>query len=326
MENNLYINKKNKDKRKIYALAVIAVIFIALYLVQGLNESNWRFNLSKRIPKVIAIILTGTSISFSTLIFQTVTNNRILTPSILGLDSLYMFVQTISIFVFGITSVFMSNKNINFIFSVVIMVFGAALLYKVLFNRDNGGNVFFLLLVGTVFGTLFRSMTSFMQVLMDPNEFEVLQSKMFASFSNVNTEILFIAVIIVMLTALFICDYIKQMDVMLLGRETAINLGVDYEKLTKRVLMIVAVLISVATALVGQITFLGLLVVNLGYHIFESYEHKYHIAGGAVISIIALIGGQFVVERVLNFGTTVSIIINFIGGIYFIYLLLKEGK
>lgn len=161
---------------------------------------------------------------------------------------------------------------------------------------------------------------------MDPNEFEVLQSKMFASFSNVNTEILFIAVIIVMLTALFICDYIKQMDVMLLGRETAINLGVDYEKLTKRVLMIVAVLISVATALVGQITFLGLLVVNLGYHIFESYEHKYHIAGGAVISIIALIGGQFVVERVLNFGTTVSIIINFIGGIYFIYLLLKEGK
>ena len=169
-------------------------------------------------------------------------------------------------------------------------------------------------------------MTSFMQVLIDPNEFEVLQGKMFASFSNVNTDILIIVIAIIAIILVLIYEDMKKLDVMLLGRDNAINLGVDYDKFSKKILLIVAVLVSVSTALVGQITFLGLLVVNLSYELLDGYKHKYHIIGGILISIIALIGGQFIVERILNFNSTVSIIINFIGGIYFIYLLLKEAK
>ncbi|MEG2936664.1 MAG: iron chelate uptake ABC transporter family permease subunit, partial [Clostridium sp.] len=155
-------------------------------------------------------------------------------------------------------------------------------------------------------------------------EFEVLQSKMFASFSNVNTDILIISIIAVLIIVVLIYDQLGKLDVMLLGREQAINLGIDYDKFSKKILLVVAVLVSISTALVGQITFLGLLVVNLSYQFFESYKHKYQIIGAVLISIIALVGGQFVVERILNFSSTVSIIINFIGGIYFIYLLLKE--
>ena len=260
------------------------------------------------------------------MIFQTVTNNRILTPSILGLDSLYMFIQTISVFLFGASSVFMVNKNVNFLVSVVVMLAGTLILYQFLFKKSGKNNLFFLLLVGTVLGTLFKSMTSFMQVLIDPNEFEVLQSKMFASFSNVNTDILIISIVAVLIIVVLIYDQLGKLDVMLLGREQAINLGIDYDKFSKKILLIVAVLVSISTALVGQITFLGLLVVNLSYQFFESYKHKYQIMGAVLISIIALVGGQFVVERILNFSSTVSIIINFIGGIYFIYLLLQEGK
>lgn len=318
--------KESRDRRRLYLLGIIAVAVIAIFMFQGLNSNNWNYNLSRRIPKVIGIILTGGSIAFSSMIFQTVTNNRILTPSILGLDSLYMFVQTISVFLFGASSIFMVNKNVNFLVSVAVMLIGTMLLYQFLFKSKGKNNLFFLLLVGTVLGTLFKSMTSFMQVLIDPNEFDVLQSKMFASFSNVNTDILLIAIVAVMIIVVLIYDELDKLDVMLLGREQAINLGIDYDKFSKKILIIVAVLVSISTALVGQITFLGLLVVNLSYQFFESYKHKYQIIGAVLISIIALVGGQFIVERILNFSSTVSIIINFIGGIYFIYLLLKEGK
>lgn len=318
--------KDNIDKKKLYILGIIALFVIGLFLFEGLNGKNWDYNLSKRIPKVIAIAITGGSIAFSSMIFQTVTNNRILTPSILGLDSLYIFVQTISVFLFGASSIFMINRNVNFMVSVTIMLVGTLVLYKILFKKDGNSNIFFLLLVGTVLGTLFKSMTSFMQVIIDPNEFETLQSKMFASFANVNTDILLISVIALLIIFVLFYDDVKKLDVMLLGRDQAINLGIDFDRFSKKILIVVAVLVSISTALVGQITFLGLLVVNLSYQFLNTYKHSYQITGSILISIIALIAGQFIVERILNFGSTVSIIINFIGGIYFIYLLMKEGK
>lgn len=312
------------DKTKIYILSVIALVCIMLFAFSGLNSRNYAYNLSKRIPKIIAMCITGGSIAFSSLLFQTITNNRILTPSILGLDSIYTFGQTICVYLFGIESIMMTNKNVNFFASVIIMLLGTLLLYKFVFKK--GGNIFVLLLVGTVVGTLFRSMSSFMQVLIDPNDFIALQSKMYASFTNINTDILTIALVLICAIFIFIYKDIKKLDVMNLGREIAINLGINHDKLSKKLLLVVAILVSISTALVGPITFLGLLVVNLSYQFFKTYKHSYLITGSVLVSIIALVGGQFIVERILNFSTTVSIIINFIGGLYFIYLLLKEAK
>ena len=313
-----------KDNKKLLFLLGLTILFIGLFLFQGLNARNFNYNISRRIPKIIAICLTGTSIAVSSMLFQTVTNNRILTPSILGLDSLYNFGQTLCIFAFGVESLMMTDKRINFFVSVSIMLLGTILLYKLVFKR--GQNIFTLLLVGTVIGTLFRSLSSFMSVLIDPNDFIVLQNKMYASFNNVNTDILLIAIIIIIAVGLFIYKDISKLDVMLLGRENAINLGVDHDKLSKKILLVVSILVAVSTALVGPITFLGILVVNLSYHLFSTYKHSYLLVGSSLISMIALVGGQFIVERILNFSSTVSIIINFVGGIYFIYLLVKQAK
>lgn len=324
IKSNVKKKVKIDDKTKIYILSMIAVVFIMLFIFSGLNARNYAYNLSKRIPKIIAICVTGGAIAFSSIIFQTITNNRILTPSILGLDSIYTFGQTLCVYLFGIESIMMTNKNVNFFVSVLIMLLGRLLLYRFVFKK--GGNVFVLLLVGTVIGTLFRSMSSFMQVLIDPNDFIALQSKMYASFTNINTDILIIALVLICGIFIFTYKDIKKLDVMNLGREIAINLGINHDKLSKKLLLVVAVLVSISTALVGPITFLGLLVVNLSYQFFKTYKHSYLITGSVLISIIALVGGQFIVERILNFSTTVSIIINFIGGLYFIYLLLKEAK
>ena len=118
----------------------------------------------------------------------------------------------------------------------------------------------------------------------------------------------------------------KLLDVMSLGKEHAINLGVPYDKLTKKMLMVVAILTALSTALVGPVTFLGLIVVNITYQLVQSYKHKYLLTVSILISVCSLVVGVVLVEKVFTFNTTLSTIINFIGGLYFLYLLLKESK
>lgn len=311
--------------KKIYIMGFLLLIFIALFLSYGIDMNHLEYALSKRIPKVIAIALGGGCIAFTTVVFQTITNNQILTPSVLGLDSLYVLVQTVIVFLFGSTSTFIINKNYNFVLNVFVMVIASILLYKVLFEKGKN-DIFFLLLVGMIFGTLFKSGSSFVQVMIDPNEFLALQTKMMASLNNINTDILIIASIMIIAIIPFIYDDIKYLDVLSLGREQAINLGVDYDKLVKKMIIVISILVSISTALVGPMTFLGLIVANIAREGLKTYKHKYLILGATLISMITLVGGQFFVQHIFKFNTTLSVIINFIGGIYFIQLLLKESK
>ncbi|MDB8805189.1 iron chelate uptake ABC transporter family permease subunit [Romboutsia sp. 1001216sp1] len=303
----------------------MVIAFSALFLTAGVNLEHIDYAMSQRIPKLIAIVLTGGCIAFSSMIFQTITNNNILTPSVLGLDSLYILVQTLIVFIVGIDSKFIASKSHNFLLSVVVMVIASFVLYKKLFEKS-GNNIFFLLLVGMIFGTLFKSMSTFMQVVIDPNEYATLQNSLHASFGNVNTEILLIAAIMLIAIIPFIYDELKYLDVLCLGKDNAINLGVDYDKVVKKMIIVVSILVSISTALVGPITFLGLLVVNVTKQLLSTYKHSYLIVASILISISTLVGGQFLVERVFSFNTTLSVIINFVGGVYFIYLLLKESK
>ena len=312
-----------KHKKLLLALGIVAAILVTVFLLIGLNANNFDYALSRRIPKIIAMILVGISIGFSSLVIQTITNKRILTPSILGLDSLYVLLQTTLIFILGSGSGVVNGKNANFVISIVIMIIFSSLIYKFIF-RKNSSNIFSLLLIGVICGTLFESLTTFMQVLIDPLEFQMVQDKMMASFNNINTEILLISTVVIALCIVFSMDFLKILDVMSLGRDEAINLGVDYDRVTKKMLVVIVILTSVSTALVGPITFLGLLVVNIARQLVKTYKHSELGIATGFISVIALIGGQLIVERILNFGMTIGVIINFIGGIYFIYLVMKE--
>ena len=311
-------------KRKTIILAVIALALTILYVFYDLT-GNIDYILPRRIIKVVAIVLTGGAIAFATTVFMTITNNRILTPSVMGIDSLYLLTQTVIVYLFGSGSLVMMNSNINYLISIGVMVLFSLLFYQLLFKGE-GNNIYFLLLIGMILGTFFNSLTSFMQVLIDPNEFMVAQDRMFASINNVNTDLVYLSIIIIVLVVLYFLRLYKYLDVLNLGRDHATNLGVPYHYVVKRLLILVAILISIATALIGPITFLGLIVVNIAYQFLKTYRHLYLILGSIFISIIALVGGQFIVERLFSFQTTLSVIINFVGGIYFIYLLLKENK
>jgi iron complex transport system permease protein len=313
-----------KHKQKLVVLGALAAILVLAYLLIDVG-SHWDYVLPRRGKKIMAVLLTGSAIAFSTVVFQTIINNRILTPSIIGLDSLYLLFQTAVVFVAGSETLTMMNKQLHFIINVGLMVLFASLLYKILFQRENQ-NIYYLLLLGIICGTFFQNVSSFMQMLIDPNEFQVVQGRMFASLSNVNGDLLWIAGAGMVVAVFYFRPYIQYLDVLSLGREQAINLGVSYDRVVKQLLVLVAILTAIATALVGPITFLGLLVANIAYRLLKTHRHVYLIPGAILISIVALVGGQLVVERLFSFTTTLSVIINFLGGIVFIYLLLKESR
>lgn len=313
-----------RNSTKMIILGVFALLFCSLYLFHGLNGS-YDYALPRRGIKVMAMALTGVAIAYATIIFQTITHNRILTPSIMGFDSLYLLLQTFIIFFLGSNHVTVVNKNVNFILSVTAMIVFALLLYQFLF-KSGKRPIYFLLLVGIIVGTFFGSISTFLQVLIDPSEFLGVQDKMFASFNNVNGDLVWWAVGIVVVALIIGFRSIHDLDVLSLGRDTSINLGVNYDLIVRKMLILSSVLIAVSTALVGPITFFGLIVANLSYQFFNTYKHATLILGASLMSIFALVGGQWVVERIFTFSTTLSVIINFVGGVYFIYLLLKESR
>jgi iron complex transport system permease protein len=311
-------------KAKFVCLTALALLAILIFLFIDLGGS-WDYALPRRGWKVATMILTGACIAVSTVIFQTVTNNKILTPNIIGLDSMYMLAQTAVVYVFGSTNKLLVDNNVNFAMTLCLMLLFAGLLYKFMF-RGEGNHLYLMLLVGLILGTLLGSLTTFMQVLIDPNEFLVLQGRMFATFNKVQGQLTVISFFVVVLTLAYYSRFAKYMDVLSLGKQHAVNLGVPYEKSVKHLLLVIAALISVATALVGPMTFLGLLVANITYQVMKSYRHSLLLPASVLISVIAMVGGQLVVERVFTFTTTLSVVVNLVGGIYFLYLLLKENR
>ncbi|MEK3799006.1 iron chelate uptake ABC transporter family permease subunit [Peribacillus sp. FSL H8-0477] len=315
---------KKGNTIKLLILAVIAILSIIGFLFYNI-QGGFSYAFPKRVVRVCAMIITGVAIAYATVMFQTVTRNRILTPSIIGVDSMYEVVQTVLYFFLGSASVFVVDRYVNFGTAIVVMVIFALLLYRFLFRADKYP-IFLLLLAGMIIGTLLGSLVTFLQVIIDPIEYLSLQSRLFASFTNVKSELVGISAIILLACFIYGSRMMRDLDVMNLGRDTAINLGVNYDKIVLNVLVLASILLATSTALVGPITFLGLIVSNLAYQFLVTYKHSVLILGASLISIIALVGGQFLVQHVFHLNTTLSVIINFIGGVYFIYLLLKESR
>jgi len=312
------------NSTKLIFLAVLAIICILLYGFYDI-KGGFDYAFPKRMMRVTAMVITGIAIAYSTVVFQTITHNRILTPSVMGLDSMYEVVQTLIYFFAGSMSIWVLNKYLNFGAAIIAMVLFALVLYRFLFRADKHP-IYLLLLIGMILGTLLGSLVTFLQVLIDPVEYLNLQTRLFASFTNVNSDLLYIAIGILLLAFIYGYRIMGKLDVMSLGRENAINLGINYDRLVMNILILSSVLIATSTALVGPITFFGLIVANLSYQYLVTYRHSVLILGASLISIIALVGGQFLIEHVFELRTTLSVIINFIGGIYFIYLLLKESR
>ena len=313
-----------QHSKKILALCVLAFLSFLLYLFFGLGN-NWQFSLELRTTKLIAIFIVATCVGYSSVSFQTITNNKILTPSVMGFEAVYLLLQSILVFIFSDQTFKVLNSFQNFGVSILCMIGFSILIYSLIYKKTKN-NLYLLVLVGLVFGMVMNSFSSFIQLLIDPNDFFILQGKMFASFNKINREILWYTIIIIIPTITFGFSLNKKLDIISLGKENAISLGIDYNKIVRYILIIIAILVALSTALIGPVGFLGLLTANLSYVLMKTYRHKLLLVASCLISFIVIVIGQFVMEHFLNLKTPLSTIINFIGGIYFMVLILKSKR
>ena len=324
------MNKRayRKNIIKLIVIALIAIIIVAAFLFIGVKfhtHKLLRYAMKLRIPKVIAMIITAFAIGAATIIFQSVINNTIVTPCLLGMNALYTFIHTSVVFVLGSGSILFTNDNLSFLVDLVLMGIIATVVYSWLFKMT-GHNVLYVLLVGTVLTSFFSSIQSTLTRVMDPNEYDTLLTSLVASFSNINSGIIIFSVIILALIVVIFRKELALLDVITLGKEQAINLGVNYDRCIRRLLLAVTLCIAVATAMVGPISFLGLIIANISRQLLKTYRHTQLIAGAALMGVIALIGGQFIVERVFVYSIPISVFITVAGGIYFLYLILKGSR
>lgn len=304
-------------------LAVVSILFFLYGGLGGMSQKAVNYTLSLRAPRIIAMIIAGTSIGIASIAFQSVIRNTVVTPCLLGMNSLYSLIQTGLFFFLGANSIFVYNRNLSFILNLVVMSIVALMIYGYLFKRTKY-NVLYVLLAGTVLSSFFGSLTTGMTRVMDPNTYDTLLDNLVASFGRVNADILWISVIVLVMLFIVFWKDIELLNVITLGKDQAINLGINYDKTISRILLAVVILIAVATALVGPISFLGLIIANISRQLFKTYKHGYLLAGSALFGVIILAGGQAFIENVLPFTTYISVIINIVGGGYFLYLIVKN--
>ncbi|QDL93589.1 iron chelate uptake ABC transporter family permease subunit [Paroceanicella profunda] len=285
-------------------------------------KGPWSFLLPFRGTKLAALLLVGYAVAVSTVVFQSVTGNRILTPAIMGFDALFILIQSVLAFGLGGLAVSGLDPRVMFLAQVAVMTGFALALYAWLFLKG-GRSLHLVLLVGIVLGILFRSVAGLLQRLMDPGAFLTLQDRLFASFNTVNPTLLGLSALIVAGVSLAGLGRLHRLDVLHLGREGAINLGLDHRRTVLGCLAVVSVLVSVSTALVGPVTFLGLLVANLAWMLVRSHRHALVIPAAVLIAAICLVGGQAVLEHGFGMATALGILMEFFGGLFFLFLLLR---
>lgn len=316
------------NRRRLLILTVIVLFCAAAYMLVEVDFSNSRlfaYAMKLRAPKLIVMLITAFSIGGASLVFQSIINNTIVTPCLLGMNSLYTLIHTAVVFFLGSASAAASNANLSFAVDVVLMGIAATVIYSWIFKKTKH-NVLYVLLVGTVLTSFFGSIQTTLTRVMDPNEYDSLMNTLVASFSNINSEIIVFSLILLAAIIFALRKELALLDVLTLGKEQAINLGVDYDRCIRRLLLGVALCIAVATAMVGPISFLGLIIANLSRQLLKTYRHTQLVLGSALFGMIVLVGGQLIVEHVYSYSVPVSVFITVGGGLYFLYLLLTRKK
>lgn len=199
------MNKMKSQTRNLLLLLLLLASLSGLLYLMPMDYPLPGFIMKLRLQKLLAYLLVAIAGSLATISFQAITENRFLTPSILGMESLYVFMQTIYLF---FASKFIGNTShplLEFILVLLIQCGFFFCLQPALKKLLQQGFLF-ILLICMALGTLFRSASTFLQVLMDPNEYDKLQTKLFPSFQRMNMDILSVATIIIGLAGLYLIN------------------------------------------------------------------------------------------------------------------------
>ena len=308
---------------RLAALGALVLALTAAYLFTDVPGSL-AYALEKRSLTVAAMVVVATAVGVSTVVFHTITGNRVLTPSIMGFDAFYVLVSTVVVFTAGSAAFLAADPLVLWAVQVAVMVAFSVVLFTWLFGGKRR-SIHLMLLVGIVLGTFFRSFSEWMQRMLDPLDFQVLSDAFFASLTRPDETLLLLTAGLVALGCAVVVPLLRTLDVLTLGEPAAVGLGVDHRRVVLTLFAVVSVMVAASTALVGPVLFFGLVVANLAYSWAGSFRHVWTVPTAVLLGVLCLLGGQLVLERALGFGGTLSTVVDFAGGLFFLYLVLRKG-
>ena len=315
----------NLRGRLLLSLTVLLALCSVLGFMTLNVQSDWAFIVQYRGTRLLGMLLVAVTMGLATVVFQTITHNRILTPSLMGFDVLYVLVHALALVLWGTEFGSGWPLELRFILEVAVMVSIALLLFRWLFNGSVRG-LHMLILLGMVGGLLFRELADLSARIFDPSEFSIQQGSGVANFNRINLQVLWVGLAGVALCSALLFRLRRQLDVLSLGRDVAINLGVPYSRTVTLLMLVICVLVSISTALVGPMLFYGLLVANLAYWLTGSHQHRWTLPASILAGIVCLVGGQVLFEHLLNTSLPLAMVIELCGGVLFIALLLRGVK
>lgn len=313
------------DRRSLAVLAALAALLALsslIWMFQGIGGGNRGFILTLRATKLAGLVTIGAAIGVATVLFQSVAANRVLTPSIMGFDALYVLLQSLLVATLGTTGFVTLDPTLKFLAETAAMIVLAGLLFGTLLGRG-ARDIPRMILTGVILGVLFRSISSFVGRILDPNAYAVVQSASFASFGSLDSALLVPGTAITLAAVAAAMVLAARLDVLALGRTMAVSLGLRFDRMVVLTLALVAVLVSVSTALVGPVAFFGLLVAGMAHGLSPSDRHAVLLPSAGLIGSLILVAGQTLFERAMSQPATLSVVVEFLGGLFFLYLLLK---
>lgn len=327
------ISFRTDKEKKNYFIILSILIFLTLVNIYGLltynnpvpiDSPSFLPVVKRRQNAIIAMILAATCQAFATLLFQTVTNNKIITPSLLGFEAIYSTINTATMYFLGINAFIAISGMKYYLSQIAIMVLISLLLFSTLLKKHR--NVDFLLLVGIIMGQGLRSISAFMRRLLSPSEFDVLQAKLFTSVNNSDPSYFMISAIIIGVVVTIIFTKRNKLNVIGLGADVSNNLGLNYKKSIIYALIGISILMSVSTALIGPMNFFGFLTVSLCYEFSKTYDHKYLFLMALFLAYFIITLAYFVMNHIFNANGVVSILIELVGGLYFLYIVFRKER
>lgn len=335
--------KKNK-KFTLIIIALISLIFLTFVISLHLGSSNTTpidvirtliglgtksqelviFKL--RLPRIIMAVLVGTALAIAGVILQAVTKNDLADSGILGINSgAALFVVMYMYFLNGNVYEGMSNFTIYTMTIVALLgaLFGAFLIYILAWNK--GINSSRLLLIGIGINTAFLALLTVFQLKFTTQEFNRVIAWTNGSIWGATWKYVYIISPFVIIFGLIAFYKSRSLDVLNLGDDVAIGLGVDAEKERRNLIVVAVILAGVATSVAGSIAFLGLISPHIARKLIGP-SHKSLIPISVLVGVFILLISDTIARNLFApLEMPVGLVVSVIGVPYFIYLMIKTN-
>lgn len=235
-----------------------------------------------RFPRVITAVLSGAALSVAGLLMQTLFQNPLAGPYVLGINSGSSLLVAIS----TMSSFYVFGSDFGIVAAAMIGALGAGLF--ILFCSIYVKNKVSLLLVGIMFGSFAGALVSVLQAYSDPNNLKTFMLWSFGSLQGVEFNQLPILASVVAVGIMLSIVLVKPLNLLLLGDKSASLLGINVKSIRFLIILATSILTGVVTAFCGPIAFVGLVVPNMVKIIYKTTNH-YHLLVGSVLGGALLI-------------------------------------